>query len=115
MVELLTVEKTRALAERGAVTLGDFEAAWGTSWDTMIAEHAWPHATQHRRGWRQAMIATRSEARAAFLDQTTPFAVAVQRLADVAGQPLPPARVTRALLDVIEFTALDDQSTQPNV
>lgn len=108
MIELLAVEKRRALDEHGSVTLGGFEEAWSSCWARMIAEHAWPHATQHRRGWRTAMLATRSEARAAWLDMETPFASAVQRLTDVAGAPLEPARVTRALLDLIGHTAVPD-------
>lgn len=108
MMDLLVVEKQRTIDARGAVTLADFEAAWQTSWDTMICEHAWPHATQHRRGWRRAMIATRSEARAAWLDQPTAFAVAVGRLTALAGAPLEPDRVTKALLALIEFTAIPD-------
>jgi len=108
MIELLAAEKRRTLHEHGRVTLKDFEEAWAACWARMIVEHAWPHATQHRRGWRIAMLATRSEARAAWLDDPTPFAFAVQRLTDVAGVPLEPARVTRALLDLVGHTAIPD-------
>lgn len=112
MTALLIEEKRRLLADQGYVTLDDFNQAWQTSWHVMILEHAWPHATQHRRGWRRAMIATRSEARAAWLGEPTSFAAAVQRLTDLAGMPLDPPRVTKALLALIEYTAIpDDERT----
>lgn len=108
MAELLLDAKRSVLAERGYVTLRDFDEAWAASWERMIVEHAWPHATQHRRGWRTAMLATRSEVRAAWLDQPTAFALCVARLSEVAGVPLGPDRVTKVLLSVIEFTDRPD-------
>jgi hypothetical protein len=113
MTELLTAEKRRLLAEHGFVTLRDFDDAWTQSWNAMILEHAWPHATQHRRGWRSAMLATRSEARAAWLGQPTAFALAVERLAAAAGAPLEPARIPKVLLALIEHTAIPDDTGAP--
>lgn len=74
MVELLAAEKRRLLAENGMLTGEDFETAWCECWMVMVSERAWPHATEHRRHWRVAMIATKSEMRAAFLGQPTSFA-----------------------------------------
>lgn len=108
MAELLLDAKRSVLAERGYVTLRDFDEAWAASWERMIVEHAWPHATQHRRGWRTAMLATRSELRAAWLGQPTAFAVAVERLSDVAGVPLEPERVPKVILAVMGYTAVPD-------
>jgi hypothetical protein len=110
MTELLGEHKRRLLAEpeHGDVTLREFDEAWAASWEVMVLEHAWPHATAHRRGWRSAMLATRSEARAAWLGQPTPFALAVERLSDAAGAPLGPDRVPKVLLSLFEFTALPD-------
>jgi hypothetical protein len=108
MTELLAVEKRRLLAECGSVTLHDFEDAWTLSWEVMVVEHAWPHATAHRRGWRTAMLATRSELRAAWLGQPTAFASAVERLSDAAGCALEPDRVAKVMLAVMEYTAVPD-------
>jgi hypothetical protein len=108
MTELLTAEKRQILDARGYVTLRDFELSWQACWERMIVEHAWPHATQHRRGWRTAMLATRSEARAAWLGQSTPFAVAVERLSVAAGAPLAPDRIPKVLLSLFEYTAVPD-------
>lgn len=74
MVELLIGEKRRVLLECGYATVEDFEAAWERCWQVMVAERAWPHATSHRRAWRQAMEqALYPEARACFIDQPTGF------------------------------------------
>lgn len=109
MIELLAAEKRERLAEDGHVTLADFDQAWNHAWEVMVAEHAWPHATQHRRGWRQAMIATRTEARAAWLDQPSAFATTVQRLTVMHGGPLEPKRVPRVILGLMEFVAAADR------
>lgn len=74
MVELLADAKRDLLAHDVELTPRVFEQAWAQAWEVMIAERAWPHATEHRRQWRAAMIATKSEARAAFLDVETMFA-----------------------------------------
>lgn len=108
MTELLAADKRRLLAEHGDVTLRDFEQAWAASWEVMVLEHAWPHATVHRRGWRTAMLATRSELRAAWLGQPTAFAFAVERLSDAAGAPLEPERVPKVILAVMGYTAVPD-------
>jgi hypothetical protein len=74
MVELLADAK-RDLLERGVeLTPRVFERAWAEAWEVMIAERAWPHATEHRRQWRAAMIAAKGEMRAAFLGRPTMFA-----------------------------------------
>jgi hypothetical protein len=80
MVELLAEAKARLLAERQSVTSADFEREWSAAWDVMTAERAWPHATEHRRQWRVAMLATKSETRAAFLDRPTTFGSLAQSL-----------------------------------
>jgi hypothetical protein len=84
MVELLAVEKRRLLAARGHVTTQDFDAAWEACWEVMVLERAWPHATCHRRSWRAVQWSTRSEFRAAFLDEPTAFATATRKLAGAA-------------------------------
>lgn len=86
MVELLAAEKRRLLAANGHVTSEDFEAAWAACWTRMILDHAFPHKTSQRRGWRQAMWATRSETRAAFLNDSTAFSEAVERLTRAAAR-----------------------------
>jgi hypothetical protein len=108
MTDLLAADKRRLLAEHGYVTLHDFEQAWAQSWEVMVLEHAWPHATVHRRGWRTAMLATRSELRAAWLGQPTAFAVAVERLTDIAPGPLDLERVPKILLACMGYTAGPD-------
>lgn len=55
-----------------------FEAAWDRSWQVMVTERAWPHATQRRREGRRALIETKPEFRACFLGLPTAF----QRYAD---------------------------------
>lgn len=73
MVELLREAKDRLLAETGKVTPEDFDREWEAAWALMVAERAFPHATEHRRQWRAAMLSTKSEARASFLDRPTTF------------------------------------------
>jgi hypothetical protein len=73
MIELLAQAKHDMLAAAGFVTRADFEGAWNDAWELMVTERSWPHATEHRRQWRVAMLATRSEMRAAFLGQHTMF------------------------------------------
>ncbi len=64
MAALLADER----AALGREPLGlDFRAAWDRSWATMVDERAWPHATKHRRAWREAMNRTRPKCRAAFI------------------------------------------------
>jgi hypothetical protein len=106
MVELLAVEKERVLAEGRDVTRHDFEEAWAKCWNHMIAERAWPHATIHRRAWRSAMIATRSETRAAFVGDPTPFAFVTYRLVEAAEGMcvwLEPEQIPKALLAAIAY------------
>ena len=73
MVELLAVRKRELLDHGVELTRSEFDAAWNDAWVIMTAERAWAHATEHRRGSRIAMVSTRSEYRAAFLDQPTAF------------------------------------------
>lgn len=86
MTELLIAEKRRLLAANGDVTRQDFETAWAACWMRMVLAHEFPHDTQERRGWRQAMQATKSETRAAFLGQPTAFSEATERLSKAAGR-----------------------------
>jgi hypothetical protein len=74
MADLLLERKLRLLADGVELTRQAFEAAWAEAWEVMVAEKAWPHATEHRRQWRSAMISCKAEMRAAFLDQPTMFA-----------------------------------------
>ncbi len=106
MVELLAAEKHRLLATQGHVTRQDFEAAWTAAWEVMVLERAWAHATRFRRGSRAALASTRSEFRAAFLDEPTAFATAVERLATAADtlcMDLEPEQVPLALLAAIGY------------
>jgi hypothetical protein len=41
----------------------------------MNREHAWPHATIERRGWKVALESCRAEFAACFLGWPTPFQV----------------------------------------
>jgi hypothetical protein len=112
MVALLAIEKQRLRAEKGELDRRDFDAAWEACWGVMVAERAWPHATVHRRAWRQAMVATRRECRAAFLDQPTAFAFAADRLREVAGGmclSLGPDQVGKALLAAIAYVEVDEE------
>ena len=73
MVELLSEAKRRLIAEQGMVTEADFNREWEAAWALMVAEKAWPHATEHRRQWREAMRSTRADYGAAFLGVETPY------------------------------------------
>jgi hypothetical protein len=74
MADLLLERKVRLLDDGVELTRHVFEAAWCEAWEVMVAEKAWPHATEHRRQWRAAMISCKTEMRAAFLDEPTMFA-----------------------------------------
>lgn len=50
-----------------------FEGAWDRSWQTMVVERAWPHATVERRTWRRVMLDCKPETRACFLGLPTPY------------------------------------------
>ncbi len=106
MVALLTAEKRRLLAANGHVTRRDFDESWEACWEVMVLERSWAHATKHRRNSRQAMVATRSEFRAAFVDEPTAFAVAIARLSDAASGmclSLEPEQTAKALLAAIAY------------
>lgn len=101
MVQLLALAKYWLLIENGAVTRSDFDAAWEGCWEVMVDERAWPHATRHRRAWRKAMQVTRSEMRAAFLDQPTAYAFVAERIttaADAMCVHLEPDQIPTAML-----------------
>lgn len=111
MVALLTIEKRRLLASHGTVTRRDFDEAWERSWRTMVLERSWAHSTRYRRASRQAMVATRREYRAAFLDEASTFSFAATRLQDAAanmGLPLAPEQISRALLAAIAYVERED-------
>ena len=115
MVELLAAEKHRLLAAEGHVTRNDFRRAWLMAWDVMVLERAWPHASRHRRMWREAMVAMRPEMEAAFLDAETPFSAAAGKLSSAAARmclQLEPEQVGRALLAAMTYVDLpaDDES-----
>lgn len=113
MVELLAAEKRRLLAEGSGITRADFDEAWERCWEIMVLERAWPHATVHRRAWRQAMVATRRECRAAFVGDPTPFAFAAERLTEVAGGmclQLSTEQIGKALLAAIAYVDVDDEA-----
>lgn len=108
MVELLTIEKRRLLAEHGRVTRQDFEEAWERSWELMRVEHAYPHATPHRRGWRKAMNASRGEYRAAFLDRRSGFGLVAAQITGAAlrGHLSPtPVEMAKAVLAATAYAA----------
>lgn len=87
MVALLAVEKKRLLAEKGKVTIEDFEACWDLCWAIMVTERAWPHATAHRRAWRAAMEqAMKPEAAACFIGVPSGFQRYVGALAEALDQ-----------------------------
>lgn len=107
MVELLAIEKRRLLAANGTVTRQDFERAWEACWWTMVLERAFPHATRHRRAWRMVLEVTRSECKAAFLDEPSPYATAAARLVSAANGMcvrLTPDQVPMALLAAHAYT-----------
>lgn len=106
MVALLAVEKRRLLAEKGHVTRRDFDAAWAACWMVMVLERSWSHNTYNRRSTRAAMLATRSEVRAAFLDEPTAFSSAIGRLSSAASGmclQLEPEQTMQALLATIAY------------
>ncbi len=106
MVELLAAEKHRLLATQGHVTTSDFRRAWEECWQVMVLERSWAHATRHRRASRMAMLATRSEARAAFIDHPAAFGFAVEQLSTAAGNlcmDLEPDQIPAALLAAIGY------------
>lgn len=112
MVELLAAEKRRLLAANGTVTRRDFEAAWAVSWETMKCESAWAHDTSQRRAWRRAQRRTRSEMRAAFLDEPTPFSFAARRVSEAASGmclQLAPEQLGRALLAAMAYVEIDEE------
>jgi hypothetical protein len=49
------------LSEARAAGEVDFEAAWAASWQRMVSEKSWPHATVERREWRAVLEATKDE------------------------------------------------------
>jgi len=81
MADLLVERKRQLLAEGVELTRAHFEQAWREAWEIMVQERAWPHATEHRRQWRSAMLACKGEMRAAFLDRPTMFARVSEALA----------------------------------
>lgn len=111
MVQLLADEKRRLLADKGRVTHRDFDEAWDRCWALMVTERAWPHATEHRRAWRAAMVATRSEARASFVGEPTAFAYAAGRLSIAAAGMcvvIAPAEIPKTLLAAIAMVETHD-------
>lgn len=104
MSELLLEAKERLIAEAGEVTDADFEREWDGAWETMVAERAWPHASIHRRQWRAAMIATKSEARAAFVGRETNFSRVAQAL--LAAAPGVDVQITYKELPVVMAGAI---------
>lgn len=111
MAALLAAEKRRMLADGRELTVRDFEEAWAACWAVMVHERAWPHATVHRRAWRQVQARTKDEFRAAFLDAPTPFALAAGRLmsaADKCGEPLSSTQLSKALLAMIVLVELPE-------
>jgi len=83
MVELLTIEKRKVLAMGRRPIANDFERAWEQCWKQMVREKAWPHSTEHRKQWREAMKETKHEMRAAFLDLPPTLSTFAQWAQDV--------------------------------
>lgn len=111
MVELLSIEKSRLLRDKGHVDRHDFEIVWARSWHTMVTERAWPHSTVHRRAWRNAMVFAKSECEAAFVGKPSAFAFAAERLTEAAGGMclwLEPAEVGRAILAAMAYVDLPE-------
>lgn len=54
------------LLRGGARTLAGFEDAWETAWRLMISERAYPHRTEERAQWREALKAAKPEFGAAY-------------------------------------------------
>jgi hypothetical protein len=112
MVALLAAEKRRLLAEKGHVTHSDFRVAWDHCWEIMVLEKSWAHQTPIRRGSRAAMLATRSEARAAFLEESTAFAFASSRISSAAEGMclhLDPQQTPEALLAAIAYVEIAER------
>lgn len=124
MADLLVLAKVEliALAEREDLPVEDvltpraFQVAWTAAWEVMVEERAWPHATEHRRQWRAAMIACKGEMRAAFLGRPTTFARIAEALTaagermevDVTVEDLP-----RAFLGAIAAYGATNESEAP--
>jgi hypothetical protein len=112
MVTLLATEKQRLLAANGHVTRQDFEEAWRVCWEVMVLERAWAHQTPSRRNSRACLVATKSEVRAAFLDQPTAFSTVIARLSDAAcGMclQLAPGQTVEAMLAAISYVEDEDE------
>lgn len=106
MAELLADARRELLAIDVVLDEADFDRAWDESWDRMRSERAWPHATEHRRQWRVAMVATRSEMRAAFLGRPTMFGDLANSLMSAAarqGVVLEPEQLPKVILGAIAF------------
>jgi hypothetical protein len=111
MAMLLAAEKRRMLADGHDLTVRDFEAAWAACWAVMVHERAWPHATVHRRSWRQVQAETKAEFCAAFIDSPTAFERAASRLAKVAddcGEHLDPVKLSKALIAAMVLVELPE-------
>lgn len=114
MVELLAMTKYWLLAENGVVTRSDFDAAWEGCWRVMVDERAWPHATKHRRAWREAQDETKEECLLAFLGVPSPFAFAAARISEVASGMclhLQPEQIGKALLAAVAYVEIDDEQS----
>lgn len=112
MVELLADWKRIIIEVDGRQpTLADFQMAWDRSWEIMVIERAWPHATKHRRAWRQVQDETKAECCAAFLDTPSPFAFAARRIAEAAEGMclrLAPEQLGKALLAAVAYVEAPD-------
>lgn len=110
MAGLLEAEKRRLIAAKGHTTVADFRRAWDASWAVMVDERSWQHATRYRRSSRVAMLSTRSQYRAAFVDLPTAFADAIGSLSIAASGMclhLEPEQTAHALLAAISYVELD--------
>lgn len=117
MVELLAERKRTLLAEQGHVTATDFAEAWDAAWAAMVAERGWPHASEHRRQWRQAMMATRSESRATFLGQRTAFGDLAEALTAAAERMqvhIDPSDLPTVIIGAISQGYLNEQDEHEN-
>lgn len=107
---LLEAEKRRLIAAKGHTTVADFRRAWDACWAVMVDERSWQHKTPYRRGSRVAMLSTRSQYRAAFVDTPTAFADVVGSLSAAANDmclQLEPEQTAQALLAAIGYVELD--------
>lgn len=118
MADLL-VDAKRELLDQGVdLTPRVFDAAWRRAWEAMVEERAWPHATEHRRQWRSAMIACKSEMRAAFLDVETPYSRISETFVKASERvevDLTPADMPRAFIGAITAYGATDPSEAPGV